>query len=605
MTILLPSLAVLIPILTLPFWFFYFDITPKIVALLIGTAAACAFVPWRIDAIAVFLKSTAGRRLGILIGLQLVALIVSTALSGNRFLSIGGSNWRMYGLITQFALLILMFLMAVEFSQKPGLVLTVRRAVALSGLFIALYAVLQYAGWDPLLPSATYHIGEGEWTIVRPPGTIGHADYLGPYLVFVVFLGGSLAWTEADRLWRVIGVATLALGSFGIVLSGTRSAMLALVAGAALLLVGRRPDWKKVAGGAVLCVVLLAGFYYSPPGLKLRGRARWFREDPTGGARVLLWRDSLQMAASRPLTGFGPEMFSSEFPQFQSLELARAYPDFYHESPHNVLLDEVVALGIIGALPFLILCGWAGASAWRMLRDWETSFLGSAMLAGIISLQFNAFVLTTAFFFLLTAILVLAYRSVQIQPAQSTMRWSAMPAFGLTAALLTAAGYFSAGDILLGRVRTLIEANKVVEASRAYELLQRWELRRGSSDLYYSRNMGVLARKQPDLFRSLKAWQEGVQSGLRAVKTAEDRHNAYYHLASLYAQINNQRDTEKSLRGAVGVAPNWFKPHWLLAQVLRAGGRSAEALAEAELAVERDGGKHAEVSETLRVLQAK
>ena len=35
-----------------------------------------------------------------------------------------------------------------------------------------------------------------------------------------------------------------------------------------------------------------------------------------------------------------------------------------------------------------------------------------------------------------------------------------------------------------------------------------------------------------------------------------------------------------SLRSAIECAPNWFKPHWLLAEVLRAGGRMEEARAD-------------------------
>jgi len=117
--------------------------------------------------------------------------------------------------------------------------------------------------------------------------------------------------------------------------------------------------------------------------------------------------------------------------------------------------------------------------------------------------------------------------------------------------------------------------------------------------------MATLVPRQQHILLSVKAWQEAVQAGIRATHFAEDRHNAFYHLASLYAQVNNHKDAEKSLRGAIASAPNWFKPHWMLAQVLRAGGRNVEALAEAELAVLLDAGKHSEVSETLRQLRGR
>jgi hypothetical protein len=56
------------------------------------------------------------------------------------------------------------------------------------------------------------------------------------------------------------------------------------------------------------------------------------------------------MAATRPWTGFGADNFVAEFPQFQSAELARAYPDFYHESPHNLFLDALTGQGVAGVV---------------------------------------------------------------------------------------------------------------------------------------------------------------------------------------------------------------------------------------------------------------
>jgi len=42
------------------------------------------------------------------------------------------------------------------------------------------------------------------------------------------------------------------------------------------------------------------------------------------------------------------------------------------------------------------------------------------------------------------------------------------------------------------------------------------------------------------LLLKVKAWQEAVQAAIRATRLGEDRANAFYHLSSLYAQLNNQ-----------------------------------------------------------------
>ena len=102
----------------------------------------------------------------------------------------------------------------------------------------------------------------------------------------------------------------------------------------------RRPDGSCAAGRA--------------GSSKIRGAAR----ASTCGAISLRW------AARRPL-GYGPEVFTAAFPRFESAALARAYPDFLHESPHNIFLDAWVSQGIPGLLILAGFC-WIGlTAAWR------------------------------------------------------------------------------------------------------------------------------------------------------------------------------------------------------------------------------------------------
>jgi len=105
------------------------------------------------------------------------------------------------------------------------------------------------------------------------------------------------------------------------------------------------------------------------------------------------------------------------------------------------------------------------------------------------------------------------------------------------------------------------------------------------------------------LLEGLKAWQETVQAAIRATQFGEDRQNAFYHLAALYASMNDRLNTERSLNGAIEAAPNWYKPHWMLAQVLLSGGEVERAREQARIAGRLDGGKHAEVQETLHKLR--
>ena len=93
-------------------------------------------------------------------------------------------------------------------------------------------------------------------------------------------------------------------------------------------------------------------------------------------------------------------------------------------------------------------------------------------------------------------------------------------------------------------------------------------------------------------------------AGERATHTAEDPFNAWYSLSGVYASRNDAAGAERCLRAAIAAHPVWFKPHWVLAQVLRVESRLEEARREAAVgAAGLDGGKHPEVTRTLEELR--
>jgi len=180
--------------------------------------------------------------------------------------------------------------------------------------------------------------------------------------------------------------------------------------------------------------------------------------------------------------------------------------------------------------------------------------------------------------------------------------WLALAGVPLAVLFIVFAVRLCVADAAMATVRTQLEGGNLLKAASRYEMVRRWDARTGSSDSYYSRNVAAVVSKQRDMYSTVKAWQESIQSGIRATQFAEDPPNAWYQLASIYGRADNRRDAERCLRLAIESAPNWFKPHWLLAKLLQASGGRTEALAEALKAVDCDGGKHAEVAETLRQL---
>jgi O-antigen ligase len=561
----------LIALILTPGLLFYFDVTPKLLVLLV--AAGVALVPMR-----------RSKLMGLVI-LTLISVGLSTALSANPALSFYGTHWRQYGALAQAAVLILAWALSAG-TQRIGVIL---RVVSGAGALTALYGIAQYFGWDPILPAGTYHIGEGIWTIVRPPSTFGYVSYFATWLLFVVFL--SLA--VPGRAAKVCA----ALALLAMLLTGTRAAFLGFAAGASVWggMKLRRPFRRQALWRAAgfAAAALLAGLvlYISPLGQPLRGRAHWFAEDPWGGARPLLWRDSLRMGLARPLAGYGPETFRATFPHYESAELARAYPDFAHESAHNIFLDALVAQGIAGPLLLGAWCalGFAGAFQIRGSHPDLAACLAGALAAGLVSQQFTVFTIPTAVIFFATIALA-AGLAGDAAPVRR---------FPLALPLLYFAARVAFADHALALAQRDLAAGNFTAAAAHYEASGE------TSDLWYSRALLNAAQKAPQIGDRLLAFHMAAAAGERATRTAEDPFNAWYSLSSLRAAQNDTAGTERCLRAAIAAHPTWFKPHWTLAQVLRLQSRGEEALYEATLAHDLDGGKHPEVTQTLQELRTR
>jgi tetratricopeptide (TPR) repeat protein len=159
-------------------------------------------------------------------------------------------------------------------------------------------------------------------------------------------------------------------------------------------------------------------------------------------------------------------------------------------------------------------------------------------------------------------------------------------------------------DASLAGVDRLIRAGKPQEAAAVYRKFEPWQPPGMRTDVWYARAMAGGSELAQDRADVVAAGRQAMIAAVRATRNAEEPQNAWLNLAFFYGRQNNFPHTEQALRAAIQAAPNWYKPHWLLAQVLRAGGRLPEASVEAALAADLDGGKNPEVSRTLAEIRA-
>jgi len=509
-------------------------------------------------------------------------------------MSLFGTNWRRYGSVIEGTICLFAWLTSAVCAGRPDRVKSALRGIVVAGAAGGIYGIVQYLGWDPLIPRSSYQVGEGIWAIVRPPGTLGYASYFATWLLLIVFLSAALAAMEDSPIWRRLAITVSILAAFAMWLTGTRAAILGLIAGLLTKFAMRNLRiTRRGAAIALAAVIASAAFYYSPLGQSMRSRTRWFAEDPWGGARLALWRDSLHMASHRPATGFGPEVFMAEFPRYQSAQLAKSYPDFAHESPHNMFLDALVARGLPGLVLLLGLCSLAFATRRR-------PEITAGVVAAIAAQQFTSLTAPTAMMLFVAIAFLVALETPPIT-LKRRAPWVA-GAVPVAAALLYLAVRLSAADHELELTKLALD-NRNLEAAAAHDrTYEQQRLPGGSGDLWYSRALLELASKQSVPAERARALETAEAAARRATETAEDPFNAWYNLAMVYGIQNDAQGAEGSVRAAIAAHPTWYKPHWILARILRVEGRVEEARREAVLAADFDVARNPEVTRTLREL---
>jgi O-antigen ligase len=600
MTWLAAAVLFLMPLVLAPRLLFYYDVTPKVTLLFAGAALAGATTLKTFDSVRALAGTRTGRTWLAAVALWMGANVLAAFFSPYPELAWHGSNWRRMGLVSQFALVLLAIWTAAVVRDAPARKVLFR-AMTLTGLLASVYGIVQFFGWDPLIRPSAYRAGEGIFQIVRPPATFGHSDYFAAYLLWPVFSALGSLRVEQSRSWRYLAGLATGGGTGAIILSGSRGALLGLLTGGIACLFLLRPRLSSLLRCGVIGAVILAALFFTPAGQPLRARLHWIGEDRTGGARLLLWRDSLTMAAHRPWIGVGPDNFVAEFPQFQSEQLARAYPDFLQESPHNFLLDTVTESGIFGLIALLLMIGAAIAGGWQQRASAWTASMVAGLLACIVAQQFVVFTVPTAFPFFVFTVLLAASGSAQAHACHAlALRGFAFAAGLVIAAIFGFASYrITAADRMLARVRHALDDR---DANMAAELYRQALSHNGagvSADLYFSRRWSEVADATPEIPKKLYYAQIALGSASRAAGFPEQRQNAWYNLSLLLAPTNDAAAVEQALRNSIAAAPNWYKPHWTLARLLALEGRREEALVEARRALYLNGAKDPEVTYTV------
>ena len=272
------------------------------------------------------------------------------------------------------ALLLLVTYTAVQTRRDLGRVLT--------AFLIGAVAAIIYAFISPAAPEEGRLANEA-----LGPNVLGEA------LVCGLAIAAALLAMYRSPAMRVVTIASGLFIGVGILLTSSRSALIALIGSlvAAILLAGR---WRMVA----LCVTLAfgGGIYiyfkqFAPESARQRIEAPLSSQQRSEDGRNTIWTLAFRAFEDNPVTGVGAGNFRVVQRQFllrPGVDRARTVGSEVIDDPHgkvahNSFLAVASELGIVGLVLFVFLLGFAAVCLLKAARLFKAAGDGRMQIVAI------------------------------------------------------------------------------------------------------------------------------------------------------------------------------------------------------------------------------
>ncbi|HOZ47514.1 MAG TPA: O-antigen ligase family protein [Candidatus Hydrogenedentes bacterium] len=250
-------------------------------------------------------------------------------------------------------------------------------AVVVSAVVVATLGVLQYIG----LLRSLFPVFEGYNQ--RIYSVFGNQDLFGGYVALAIPVLVRLALARPRP--RGLDVAALAVLLLGLLLSGCRSAWLAMAAGVLVALPYGRMSRLPLAVLAGTCLLIVAGTALLAREATLGRLVATFSQGDTGGRlRLWFWAGAFRMGLSSPIIGRGLGGFAYWSPQYLGNVLhatgghAFAHNELHTMHAHCEPLEVFAETGLVG-----VACGlWFVVRLVRAWRDARPRSLSVEAAAG-------------------------------------------------------------------------------------------------------------------------------------------------------------------------------------------------------------------------------
>lgn len=197
---------------------------------------------------------------------------------------------------------------------------------------------------------------------------------LGALLAVAAVLATCLAVSRSSSAGaRLIALAAALLSTLLVIMTESRGAMLGLTA-AVLVTPFAAGRGRRAAAVAVALAAALSVAVWVTTAAPAQTRERLTQPTSSGSGRVDLWTVGLRMVKDEPITGVGAGNFPVSSVHYLLQPGAIARDEFIVDHPkvtHNIYLQVLAELGVIGLALFLALIGTCLACVLRAARTFR------------------------------------------------------------------------------------------------------------------------------------------------------------------------------------------------------------------------------------------
>lgn len=331
----------------------------------------------------------------------LAANVIATVFAPDRLIALYGTHARMLGLGTIADFVLLYFAVALLVRSRAEAFAVIASGLAASVVVLA-YELVQVIGRDPF-----------DWNVpvaIRPFSTLGQTTTLAEYLTVVAVGAVALALFEPKLRVPIraglFGYVVLLVA--GTLVTQTRSALIGIVAGAALLVLltwlghpSHHARLITLMGVTVATAAITLVLVFTPLGARVLATVEPPGADVTGGpglrleesadTRIGLYEAALQMVRDRPLFGYGPDNFSVVFPRYRSAAEPSEIQQSLPTSAHSWAAQIAATSGVLGLGTFVAIALVAVVTTiragFRPVGWMAAAMLGAFLGTGITSIS--------------------------------------------------------------------------------------------------------------------------------------------------------------------------------------------------------------------------